>query len=119
MGIPDSTRVQPAGDRPVEVQIMGAGFLDVFLARDISVTGVGLWVPHQFEGCDIEAEVELVLTIPSHKSFLAKGSIRHRTKIEGREKLFGLKFTELAKTHRAQIRNYIESCVAAGLTARN
>ena len=108
--ISDSTRVRPEASRPIEIQIMGSGFLDILAARDFSLTGVGLWVPHRFAGCDIESEVELVVTLPDAKSLLTMGSIRHRTQLDRVEQLFGVKFTVLSDAQRQVIRNYIEAC---------
>ena len=58
------TRVRPLPGASVEVQIMGTNSLDILHARDISVRGVGVLVPHLFEGCDIDSRVELVVTLP-------------------------------------------------------
>ena len=103
------TRVSPSAGAPVEVQIMGPGRLDVLNARNVSQTGIGVYVPHGFVGCDLEAEVELVITLPSERSFLARGLIKHHTDGGSEGHHFGLVFTEISQEHRAVIRSYVRS----------
>lgn len=98
-----SRRVRPPKDRPVEVQIMGANSLDILHARDLSPSGVGVYVPHGFDGCDIDEEVELVITLPRTRTFMAKGVIRHVTRRDEPEAYFGVQFTQISAQHRAQI----------------
>ena len=103
------TRVTPSQGAPVEVQVMGPGRLDVFNARNVSQTGIGVYVPHGFAGCDLEAEVELVITLPGERSFLARGLIKHHTESGDEGHHFGLVFSEISKEHRAKIRSFIRS----------
>lgn len=105
--LPESTRVRPASTDPVEVQIMGQGFLDIVNARDIGLGGVGVWIPHGFTGCDTSVPVELVLTLPSHKSFLVRGRIRHRTADDAQNEFFGIEFTNLTQKHRRVLSDYL------------
>jgi hypothetical protein len=88
---------------------MGPGRLDVLYARNVSQTGIGIYVPHGFVGCDLEAEVELVITLPSERSFLARGRIKHHTDGGSEGRHFGLVFTEISQEHRALIRSYVRS----------
>ncbi len=103
------TRVTPRGGAPVEIQVMGPGRLDVLNARNVSQTGIGVYVPHGFSGCDLEAEVELVITLPGERSFLARGLIKHQTESGGEGRHFGLVFTEISQEHRALIRGFVRS----------
>lgn len=105
------TRVLPAPGKPVEVQIMGSGFLDVFRARDISVGGVAIFDPHQLEGCDIAAELQLIVTLPGGRPFLARGSIRH---VSLAKSVFGVQFTDLPSKHRAALEQYVEARLREG-----
>ena len=100
-------RVRPTATHRVEVQIMGSNSLDVLHARDISVTGLGVYVPHGFEGCDIDAEVDLVITLPQSRAFLAKGVIRHVTEGDSDKGHFGVEFTQLSPGDQAQLERYI------------
>ncbi len=97
-------RVQPRPGEPVSVQIMGSGFLDVLVARDISARGVGVVVPHRFEGCRVDDDVELVITLPGEPHFLARGRIVHRTKTS--EEFFGLEFSDIARQDRRRVDAY-------------
>ena len=100
-------RVRPTKVAPVEVQIMGRGRLDVLRARNVSETGIGVYVPHGFEGCDLDEEVGLVLSFPGQRAFLARGIIKHRTDGGHEGHHFGLHFTKISRAHRAIIRAFV------------
>lgn len=102
-----AVRVRPLPSQPVEVQIIGKASLDVLRARDISESGVGVWVEHRFEGCDIKLPVELVITLPKRKPFLAKGVIKHVTRRDEPVEYFGVEFTEISEGNRGQIASYV------------
>jgi hypothetical protein len=92
---------------------MGEEFLDVLSARDISVGGVAVCVPHDFQGCDIDRPVELLIKIGREKPFTARGVIRHLSKNTGNH-FFGVQFTQIAAEHVEQIRHYVEHRLAEG-----
>ncbi len=108
---PESTRLRLPRSERVEVQIMGPGFVDVVLARDISLGGVGVWIPHGFRGCDTSAPVELILTLPSRKPLRMRGTIKHRTATSDGAHFFGVEFIDLAVMHQKAIEDYIARCV--------
>jgi len=106
-------RVNPDKFKPVEVQVMGKGFLDVLQAKNISEGGMRIIVPHLFEGCDIDSEVELIITLPDVHSFSAKGEIKH--KHEDREMgAFGLRFTEIAPEDKKKVVDYVHMRMSEG-----
>ena len=109
--VPESTRMRIPRSERVEVQIMGPGFLDVVLARDISPGGVGVCIPHGFRGCDTSAPVELILTLPSRKPLQMRGTIKHRTAANEGDDFFGVEFIDLPVMHRKAIVDYIARCV--------
>lgn len=90
---------------------MGAAFLDVLEARDISVGGVGVNVPHGFEGCNIRAAVQVIIKLPGKKAFLAKAVVRH---VNTAMCLFGVEFTHIAERHRVEIASYVEQMIELG-----
>lgn len=98
-------RVTTTSSDPVEVQIMGHGFLDFFTVRDISGGGMGILVPHRFQGCNLKHEVELLISLPAERPFLAKGVIIHREEV-GKD-FFGISFTELRRSDRMRIDQYV------------
>lgn len=102
-------RVIPLRFAPVEIQVMGEGSLDVLRARNVSATGLGVYVPHGFEGFDLSAVVELVVTLPGETPFLARGKIKHVTESEGEARHFGLQFSEIDKQHRRLLERYVKS----------
>lgn len=101
-------RIKPPHSYAIEVQIMGSNSPDVLKASDISVSGVGVRMPHRFEGCNINTEVELVITLPSCGPFPARGIIRHITSIYSSNDLFGIEFTHISDTNRNHLRTYID-----------
>jgi hypothetical protein len=109
-------RVCPTPDAPIEVQLMSERFLDIFEARDISVTGVGIFVPYRFEGCNLTSPVDLVITLPGFEPFLAKGRLVHRTKVE--REFFGVEFVDLPRPHTVKIARYIEKRLAEDVCSR-
>jgi len=100
-----ATRVSPDPDEPIEIQLMSERFLDIFEARDISATGVGIFVPYRFEGCQLKSPVDLVITLPGEEPFLAKGRLVHRTKVA--REFFGVEFVELPTAHAQKIVCYV------------
>ena len=57
----------------------------------------------------IAEEVELVVTLPGGKPFLAMGEIKHVTETRDEPHHFGLHFTALAGSHRAALEHYVRS----------
>lgn len=105
---PPAPRAKPDAQAPVQVQIMGDHSLDIVFARDISETGVGIFVPHSFEGCGIDGEVDLLIALPGVRPFLAKGRVRHLSKTKDGRDHFGVRFVEIADAHRDAISDYID-----------
>lgn len=89
------TRVVPFPNQPVQIQLMGNGFLDILIAQDVSQGGMAILVPHHFDGCDIHSAVELVVSLPGFKPFKAIGLIKHLSPGKAANGLFGLKFTQI------------------------
>jgi c-di-GMP-binding flagellar brake protein YcgR len=104
-------RVEPLPNRPVEVQVMGATFLDVLLARDISQGGAAVMVSHGFTGCDLAATVQLIIKLPDRKAFMARGTVRH---VSTQACLFGIEFTELSDTAKEQLTGYVKELTLLG-----
>jgi hypothetical protein len=118
-------RVNADPSAPIRVDIMGQGFLDVLNARDISIGGLGIRVSHDFEGCDINSAVELIVTLGRTKPFKTTGVIRHHSKTAG-DHVFGIQFTSLSAEQHQAVEAYIQANVrrraraepGAALTAR-
>ncbi len=107
-GVIERLRVRPDPQRPVEVQVMGPGFIDVLHARDVSTTGLGIFVPHGFVGCDVKQGVDLVIKLPGKPSFSASGVLRHRT-TEGLRSFFGVELTRISDRAREALREYVDA----------
>jgi c-di-GMP-binding flagellar brake protein YcgR len=102
-----TARVRPPRSEPIVVHITGSNSIDILAARDISQSGLGVYVPHRFEGCDLDSEVGLVITLPSTKAFVARGVIKHRTDAGESSAFFGVEFTRITDAHRELIDCYI------------
>jgi len=87
--------------------VVGENSLDVLKARDISVAGIGVQVDHDFNGIGLDEEIELVISLPNTKTFLAKGIIRHRNRNHQGKTHFGLEFVQITERCRELIRSYI------------
>ena len=87
---------------------MGPGFLDVFHARDVSQSGLGIVVPHGFAGCDLLGPVELIVTLPGSPPFSAAGNLRHRTR-HGALSFFGVELTRISDRDRKALRAYVNA----------
>lgn len=103
----NNTRVQPAKGEPVAIHVLGRDSLDILSARDISQTGIGVFVPHRFEGCDIESEVELVVKLPGQRTFLARGLVKHQNEKAAASPFFGVQFTDVSAEGRKRLQTYI------------
>lgn len=89
---------------------MGPGFLEVLRARDISVGGLGVHVPHGFAEREIDTEVELIVTLGRARPFRTRGALRHHSATSRDDRIFGIEFTSLLPEHRQAVEAYIESC---------
>ena len=106
----DTDRIEPAASAPVQVQLMGKRSLDIVNARNISMTGIGVWVPHGFEPEAIGAEMELVVTLPGQRPYLAKGILRHFQDLP--KSFFGVEFSDLPEPLRGHLESYIREAHA-------
>jgi c-di-GMP-binding flagellar brake protein YcgR len=102
-----STRVRAPATKRIEIQIMGPGYLEIVEASDLSLGGVGVRIPHGFEGCDLSMPVDLILTFPSQKPFMVQGRVVHRRSENAQSDFFGIEFTRLSRDHHKIIEKYI------------
>lgn len=97
-------RVRPEPHIPIRVDVNGKDFVDIFYAVDISVGGLGLKVPHRFEGCRTDLLVHCLLRLPTPfaHSVGAQGSVIH---ISGDR--FGIAFHNLSEKAEKVIDAYV------------
>ncbi|MBC8556002.1 MAG: PilZ domain-containing protein [Candidatus Brocadiales bacterium] len=100
-------RVPAGDDKAIEVQIIGDVFLEVLNAKDISTNGVSVYVPHEFRGCNINDEVDLILTLSNEEPFNAKGIIIHSS--SSSRGYFSVEFTGITSENKNLIYNYIHT----------
>jgi hypothetical protein len=107
-------RVVPSSAEPVRVQLVGNDFVEMLKARDISVGGLSVFIPHALQGCNIDNEIQVVVALPAVKPFLLRGIIRHRE--SGERGFFGIQFTKISDRDRLRLEEYVNKRVAAGAT---
>ncbi|PJZ27488.1 pilus assembly protein PilZ [Leptospira hartskeerlii] len=101
-------RVVPFPKQPVQLQLMGNGFLDILIAQDVSEGGIAVRVPHKFDGCDIHSSVEIVVSLPGYKPFKALGKIKHLSASKEAQGLFGLQFTQIDVKGKGFLLDYVK-----------
>jgi hypothetical protein len=101
------SRVVPPVDKPAELQIMGADFLEIPEVRDISENGLAISVPHKFNGHKPTQEVDLLLTLHGQGTVRAKGAIRHVSYTRSDTATFGVELVKIEDEDRAKIRKYL------------
>lgn len=96
---------------------MGPDDLDVLYARDISEVGIGVFMPHGFDGSRLHSQVEMIVHLPDASPFVVVGILRHRT-VNGPLAFFGVEFTRVADTARQSLRAYVQGRMAADAQSR-
>lgn len=87
---------------------MGVGTLEVLMAYDVSISGIGIRVPHRFLGCELDQEVRLIITLPGMRPFWATGIVRHAS-ADGDDDRFGVEFTKMDPPDLVHIMRYVEA----------
>ncbi len=109
-------RIAPKELEPVEVQIMGQGFLDILFAKDIGKNGLGLYAPNNYTCAKVQCEVELIISVPGHKSFEASGLITHTGNNAEQENpnctCIGIHFTRITPQNKAILVSYFEKLLS-------
>jgi c-di-GMP-binding flagellar brake protein YcgR len=105
--------VKPHSAQPIEIQVLGNGFIEVLKARDISVGGIGVYVPHGFAGCDINSELQILVKIPGTKPFLTQARVRNLGKGSD-SAFFGVEFVNLSAWGKERVERYVSQRLAEG-----
>lgn len=97
-------RVHPQLECPIRVDINGPDFIDVLMATDISVSGMGLKVDHEFSGCNLDELVSIIIQLPYpvNESVTVMGRIIHLS-----DNNFGVLFVGLEGAAGEKIRRYV------------
>jgi c-di-GMP-binding flagellar brake protein YcgR len=107
-------RVRPSPQHPIRVQIVGGGFIESVKARDISAGGVGLVVPHNLDGCNLESELELIISLPSERFFRVTGRVQFNDMKGSGGGYLGIQFVKISPADTARISKYVEGRLADG-----
>ncbi|MFL0808986.1 MAG: PilZ domain-containing protein [Agarilytica sp.] len=101
-------RVKPLSEKPVEVQMMSTGSIDILKAFDISVNGIGVQTPTTYDIECKQQNVDLVITLPGVRPFQATGVVRHVSNGKKVEKCFGVEFVQIGDKNIANIEDYMD-----------
>ena len=108
----ENTRFRPGPGQPAQIQIMGPHSLEVHEIRDLALRGVALYLRPDIRPPQVGARVELILSLPGERPFLACGVVRHRTYEQADRPFLGIEFTVMEARRREQLRNYLEGGTA-------
>jgi len=100
------TRVIPDEQNPIIIDLIGENFIDILNAKDIGPGGLSVFVPYQFEGCIINREIDIVVTLPNTRSFKTRGMIRHKG--QRQDFYFGISFTHVEKDDLETLNSYVK-----------
>lgn len=98
-------RVEPEHGQPIRVDFNGDDFIDVLEATDISCGGLGVTVPHGFDGCNLDSLVSLIIQLPDpvNECVSVKGQVIHLN-----EARFGVAFVTMNPSAQEKIQEYID-----------
>ena len=98
-------RVTPAPDQPVRVDLKGQDFIEAIFAVNISKEGIGITLPQDFEGSNLDEVTDILVKLPEpvNHSFSATAKVIHH---HGNN--FGVQFKNLKKDDEESLSKYIE-----------
>ncbi|OUR97466.1 hypothetical protein A9Q84_09635 [Halobacteriovorax marinus] len=91
----------------VKVDIIGKNFVDIIKAKDISMGGIAVYVPHFIIGCKIGEVVDCIITLPGDKSVVTSGRIKHMG--EEKDFFFGIEFVQMDPESKINLSKFCES----------
>jgi len=91
----------------VKVDIVGKNFVDIINAKDISMGGVAVYMPHFIIGCKIGEVVDCVITLPGEKIVITQGRIKHMG--EDKDFFFGIEFVQMDHESKRNLSTFCES----------
>ncbi len=110
---PSAPRAFPAHNQPVTVQFIGQNSGAAMPVRDISETGVSIFVSAGFMYASVHEEQQFVIKLPNRPSFLVTGFVRHyRTRTDGKEHI-GIEFKKISAKYQSFIRDFVNTRMEA------
>ena len=100
----EEIRIIPHENFPIWAELPGKHFKEKLKVKDISTGGIGVFIPNEFRGCEIDNEVDIRIFLPGENPFKVKAVIRH-TALD--DTYFGAQFSDLDKDQRKKIELYI------------
>jgi c-di-GMP-binding flagellar brake protein YcgR len=86
---------------------MGPGFLEIVQATDISLGGVGVFIPHGVDPSVVGKKVEIILTLPACRPAHLRGSICHSDR-ENDLCHIGIQFLRVPGNVEKALRRYVD-----------
>ncbi len=99
-------RLLPEEGHPIRIDLMGKNFIEVNIATDISLRGVGIDVAHGFEGYNLADKIEILILLPIPVSYTISATVRI---VHIRDSFFGAEFERLERKDYKKLHAYIAS----------
>jgi CheY-like chemotaxis protein len=91
----------------VKVDIVGKNFVDIINAKDISMGGVAVYIPHFIIDCKIGEVVDCIITLPGEKIVITQGRIKHMG--EDQNFFFGIEFVQMDQESKKNLTQFFEA----------
>ncbi|MBL6989543.1 MAG: PilZ domain-containing protein [Bacteriovoracaceae bacterium] len=98
-------RFIPDQNEPIKIELTGDAINEKTTAKDISIGGVGIYLPEYNEQLQVNVKVAFKITLPIGLSFSGEGVIRHRS--GNCPFYFGVEYSDLEKNAIEKIKKYI------------
>ncbi len=91
---------------------MGTTLIDVLVAKDISMGGIGILAPHHFDEWDMHEKIEIIVALPGDLAdFRARGVIIQIGKKSEELGVYGVKFTEMGPKGKQDLLIYMNRMI--------
>lgn len=100
-------RYKPKPAEPVFVDLVGEGFYDRCKVRDISLNGISIFVRHDFQGINLDLDVDIHITLPTKLIVKAVGKIRHQGL--GTDHYYGIHLIQIDTQLKPALEDYVNS----------
>lgn len=91
----------------IRIDIVGKNYVDIVKAKDISLGGIAVYVPHFVIDCKIDEVVECKISLPKKREIKAKGKIKHFG--SKNDFYFGIEFIKMDDESKKNLRDFVKS----------
>lgn len=102
---PERVLLSNEDNENIRIDIVGKNFVDIVKAKDISIGGIAVSVPHFIIDCKIGEVVDCIISLPHKREIKAKGKIRHVGNKS--DFYFGIQFTKMDKQSEVNLKDFL------------